>query len=301
VIEPILEKYAQKRVQSELGICANPEFLREGTAVQDFNSPPFTLLGCTDERVLRIMRELYADIHAPVIHTSVEVAEIVKYVNNAFHALKICFANEIGNICKAAGIDSHEVMDIFCKDHKLNLSAYYLRPGAAFGGSCLPKDLKAITYMAKKTDISTPVLSSILPSNELQIKNAITAVMAFGKKRIGMYGLSFKSGTDDLRESPMVLLAEYLIGKGYELRIFDRNVRLSNIFGANREYIEREIPHIERLLTNSLDEIVEFADVIVVGHCPSTEEVSMFEGKIIVDLVRMPTEVRSGSYHGLCW
>jgi GDP-mannose 6-dehydrogenase len=300
VITPILEKYSGKHT-GVFGICSNPEFLREASAVQDFFSPPFTLIGFTDQRVLSVMAKLYSEIKAPLIHTSIEVAETVKYANNAFHALKICFANEIGNICKAVGIDSHQVMNIFCQDHKLNLSSYYLKPGSAFGGSCLPKDLRAITYLAKKIDISTPVLNAILPSNEQQLKTAIDAVTVFGKKRVGIYGLSFKAGTDDLRESPMVLIAEYLLGKGYQLRIYDKNVSLSNIFGANREFIEREIPHIERLLTDSLDELLEFAEIVVVGHCPTTDEALRFQGKTVVDYVRMTAEAQSGSYHGLCW
>jgi len=296
-----LEKYSGKTVGVEFGICANPECLREGTSVQDFLNPPFTLVGSADQKVVKIVETLYEDIKAPLIATTIEVAEIVKYVNNAFHALKICFANEIGNVCKELGIDSHEVMDIFCEDDKLNLSSYYLKPGFAFGGSCLPKDLRAITYLAKSRDISTPVLSAILPSNEQQLKTAIEAVTAVGRKPIGIYGLSFKAGTDDLRESPMVLLAEYLIGKGYELRIYDRNVSLSNIFGTNREFIEREIPHIERLLTDSFDELIQFAQVIVVGHCPLPEEASRFEDKTVVDLVRMSADIQVRSYHGLCW
>lgn len=301
VITPILEKLSQKKAGVEFGICSNPEFLREATSVQDFLNPPFTLVGSSDQRVAGVMSKLYSDIKAPLIETSIEVAEIVKYVNNAFHALKVCFANEIGNICKALGIDSHQVMDIFCEDHKLNLSSYYLKPGFAFGGSCLPKDVKAITYLAKSMDISTPLLNAILPSNEQQLRKGIEAVTSLGKKAIGIYGLSFKAGTDDLRGSPMVLLAEYLLGKGYQVRIYDKDVRLSNIFGANREFIEREIPHLGRLLTDSLEELVQSAEVIVVGHCPSIDDGVRFAGKTIVDLVRMPADSRTGSYHGLCW
>jgi GDP-mannose 6-dehydrogenase len=247
------------------------------------------------------MSELYSHIQAALIETDIEVAETVKYVNNGFHALKVCFANEIGNICKAVGIDSHEVMRIFCLDHKLNLSPYYLKPGFAFGGSCLPKDLKALTYLAKSKDVYTPVLNAILPSNDQQLKNAIGMITALGKKAVGIYGLSFKPGTDDLRESPMVLLAEHLIGKGYELKIYDRNVSLSTIFGANREFIEREIPHIQRLLTDCFDEFLRFAEIVVVGHHPGPQELSKFEGKTIVDLVRIPSEHRCEAYHGLSW
>jgi GDP-mannose 6-dehydrogenase len=199
------------------------------------------------------------------------------------------------------GIDSHQVMKIFLEDHNLNLSSYYLKPGFAFGGSCLPKDVRAITYLAKSRDISTPLLNAILPSNEQQLKTAIEMVTRLGKRPIGIYGLAFKGGTDDLRESPMVRLVEYLLGKGYDLRIYDKNVSLSNIFGANREFIEREIPHIERLLTNSFDELMQFAEVIVVGHCPPAEEASRLREKTIVDLIRMSAELPGASYHGLCW
>ena len=301
VIVPILERFSQKKVGRDFGVCTNPEFLREGTSVCDFLNPPFTLIGSHDNKVTEPMAELYSHIQAPLIETAIEVAEIVKYVNNGFHALKVCFANEVGNICKAIGIDSHEVMRIFCQDHKLNISPNYLQPGFAFGGSCLPKDLKAMTYLAKSKDVYTPVLNAILPSNDQQIKNAIGMITGLGKKPVGIYGLSFKPGTDDLRESPMVLLAEYLIGKGYDLRIFDRNVSLSAIFGANREFIEREIPHIQRLLTDRFDDFLRFADVIVVGHQPLNDDSVKFEGKTIVDLVRMTGECRSEAYYGLSW
>jgi GDP-mannose 6-dehydrogenase len=301
MVMPIVEEFSQKTASVDFGLCSNPEFLREGTSVQDFLNPPYTLIGSSDQQVACVMVRLYDHIKAPLIQTSIEVAEIVKYVNNTFHALKVCFANEVGNICKALGIDSHQVMDIFCQDHKLNLSPYYFKPGFAFGGSCLPKDVRAITYLAKSMDIATPTLNAILPSNEQQLRTAIRAVMAFGKKRIGIYGLSFKAGTDDLRESPTVLLAEYLLGKGYDLRVYDRNVNLSKLFGANREFIEREIPHIERLLTRSLDEFLHFAEIVVVCQCPPDEETFRFEGKTVVDFVRMPSEARNGDYYGLCW
>lgn len=300
-LTPILEESSGKTAGLDFGLCSNPEFLREGTSVQDFLNPPFTLIGSTHQKVACAMARLYDRIRAPLIQTSIETAEIVKYVNNSFHALKVCFANEVGNICKALGIDSHEVMDIFCQDRKLNLSPYYLKPGFAFGGSCLPKDVRAITYLAKRMDIVTPTLNAILPSNEQQLRTAIGAVTAWGKKQIGIYGLSFKAGTDDLRESPTVLLAEYLLGKGYDLRVYDKNVNFSKIVGTNREFIEREIPHIERLLTKSLDEFLGFAEVFVVSQCPPLEEALKFKGKTVVDLVRLQAEARNGDYYGLCW
>jgi GDP-mannose 6-dehydrogenase len=301
VITPILENYSRKKAGVDFAVCSNPEFLRESSAVEDFMNPPFTLLGSTDGRASSILAEIYRDIHAPLIQTGVEVAEIVKYASNAFHAVKVCFANEIGNICKSAGVDSHKVMNIFLQDRNLNVSSYYLKPGFAFGGSCLPKDVRALTYLAKSKDVSTPLLNSILPSNEEQLRTAIALVTALGKKPVGIYGLAFKAGTDDLRESPMVRLVEYLIGKGYDLRIYDKNVSLAKIFGANKEFIQREIPHIERLLTNSFEELMQFAQVIVVGHPPTAEEASKLGERTIVDLIRTSTVIPTGSYHGLCW
>jgi GDP-mannose 6-dehydrogenase len=301
LIVPILERVSGKKAGVDFAICSNPEFLREASAVKDFMNPPFTLVGTADEKAAAVVGEMYREITSPLIQTSIEVAEIVKYASNAFHALKVCFANEIGSICKAMGIDSHEAMDIFLHDRNLNLSSSYLKPGFAFGGSCLPKDVRAITYLAKSRDLSTPLLNAILPSNEQQLKAAIEMVTSLGKKRVGIYGLAFKAGTDDLRESPMVRLVEHLLGKGYELRIFDRNVSLSNIFGANREFIEREIPHIERLMTTSFDELLQFGEVIVIGHRPNEEEGSRFQSKTIVDFVRLSVSSRGESYHGLCW
>lgn len=301
LVVPILERTSQKKAGVAFGICSNPEFLREATAVKDFMNPPFTLVGSADERAATMVGEIYRKLNAPLIQTSLEVAEIVKYASNAFHAVKVCFANEIGGICKALGIDSHEAMDVFLHDLNLNLSSKYLKPGFAFGGSCLPKDVRAITYLAKSKDVATPLLNAILPSNEQQLKTAMDVVTSLGKRRVGVYGLAFKSGTDDLRESPMVRLVEYLLGKGYELRIFDRNVSLSNIFGANREFIEREIPHIERLMTTSLEELVGFSDVIVVGHRPVEEELLKFQGKAVVDFVHISPQPRCESYFGLSW
>jgi GDP-mannose 6-dehydrogenase len=301
IVAPIIEKVSGKTSGVDFGLCTNPEFLREGTSVQDFLNPPFTLIGTWDKKVTGVMSQLYKHVQAPLIDTDAEVAELVKYVNNAFHALKICFANEVGNICKAVGIDSHEVMKIFCEDHKLNLSSHYLKPGFAFGGSCLPKDLKAVTYLAKSKDVRTPVLNAILPSNEQQLKNAIEIISGLGKRAVGIYGLTFKAGTDDLRESPLVLLTEYLIGRGYELRIYDRNVSLAAIFGSNREFIEREIPHIQRVLTEDLEEFLRFSEIIVVGHPPPPQDVWRFTGKTVVDLVRITSERQGEDYHGLSW
>jgi len=230
---------------------------------------------------------------------------MVKYVCNCFHALKVGFANEIGNICKALGVDSHEVMDIFCQDTKLNLSPYYLKPGFAFGGSCLPKDLRAINYKAKELDTELPVLSAILPSNRLQIERAVDMVLRTGKKRVGVLGFSFKAGTDDLRESPMVTLIETLIGKGLQLAIYDRDVSLARLFGANKEYIEREIPHIAQLMRESVDEVLRDSEVVIIGNKAEEFrriELGLKENQIVIDLVRLFDKTSTGgSYQGICW
>jgi GDP-mannose 6-dehydrogenase len=304
VVVPTLEQTSGKKVGLDFGVCINPEFLREGTSLQDFYAPPFTLIGADDEQTVATVSALYANINAPLFKTDVKTAEMIKYVCNTFHALKVSFANEVGNICKALAIDSHAVMEIFCQDTKLNLSPYYLKPGFAFGGSCLPKDVRAITYRARQVDVEVPILSSILPSNRLQIERAVDMVLATGKKRVGVFGFSFKAGTDDLRESPMVSLMETLIGKGLQLLIYDRDVSLARLFGANKEYIERQIPHISQLMRNSIDEVLEFAEVVVLGN-KSDEfnqiECKQREGQVIIDLVRLLKKSSDETYQGICW
>lgn len=293
-----------KTVGLDFGVCINPEFLREGTSLKDFYAPPFTLIGADDEQSASLVRQLYAGIDAPVYVTSVKTAEMVKYVCNCFHGLKVGFANEIGNICKAMAIDSHEVMNIFCQDTKLNLSPYYLKPGFAFGGSCLPKDLRAINYKAKQLDVDSPILSSILPSNKQQIERAVDMVLVTGKKQVGVLGFSFKAGTDDLRESPIVSLIETLLGKGVQLMIYDRDVSLARLVGANKEYIERQIPHIAQLMCSNVDEVIEFADVIVVGNkAQEFEKLQQVqkEGQVVIDLVRLMSKPSDESYQGICW
>jgi GDP-mannose 6-dehydrogenase len=305
LVVPTLENYSGKKASVDFGVCINPEFLREGTSLKDFYAPPFTLVGADNEDTARIVSALYAGIEAPLFVTSLKTAEMVKYVCNCFHALKISFANEVGNLCKGVGIDSHEVMEVFCQDTKLNLSSYYLKPGFAFGGSCLPKDLRAINYKAKELDIEVPVLSSILTSNRLQIERAIEMVLRTGKKRIGVLGFSFKAGTDDLRESPMVTLIEALIGKGLRLAIYDRDVSLARLFGANKEYIEREIPHIAQLMRASVDEVLNDSDLVIIGN--KGEEFRQVEsrlrdGQMVIDLVRLfDSPFKEGSYEGICW
>ncbi len=304
VVVPALEAYSERRAGRDFGVCINPEFLREGTSLRDFYAPPFTLIGADDEQTANLVRQLYATINAQVLVTPVKTVEMVKYVCNCFHALKISFANEVGNICKSLGIDSHEVMEVFCQDTKLNLSAYYLKPGFAFGGSCLPKDLRAINYKAKQLDIEVPLLSSLLQSNRLQVERAVEMVLRTGKNRIGVLGFSFKAGTDDLRESPMVSLIETLIGKGFQLAVYDRDVSLARLFGANKEFIERGIPHISQLMRSSLDEVLETSDLLIVGN--KSEEFREIESKlradqVVIDLVRLFEKTSDGVYQGICW
>ncbi len=305
VVIPTLEACSGRRAGAEFGVCINPEFLREGTAVHDFSNPPKTVIGELNRASGDLLANLYARIAAPLIRTDIETAEMVKYADNAWHALKVGFANEIGNVCKGLEVDSHRVMDIFCQDTKLNLSPYYLKPGFAFGGSCLPKDLRALLYKAKTLDVSLPILAAILPSNEQQIQRGLRAVTEKGSKKVGILGFSFKAGTDDLRESPVVELTERLIGKGYDLRVYDANVTLAAIHGANRDYILNHIPHISRLMTRSIDEVLDHADTIVIGNAaPEFRDVPkrLTDGQTLIDLVRV-TDSRSvsGVYEGICW
>ncbi len=305
----IIEKNSGKKHLEGFDVCSNPEFLREGTAVNDFYNPPYTVIGLSDvekaSKTKELLTELYKEIDSNIIFTAVKVSELIKYANNSFHALKVTFANEIGNIGKSIGIDSHEVMRIFALDTQLNLSPYYLKPGFAFGGSCLPKDVRALNYYAKKNDVNTPVLNNILPSNENQIKSAYDMISNTGKKKIGVLGFSFKEGTDDLRESPIVELIERLLGKGFDLKIYDENVNLAKILGANKDFIENHIPHINNLTTTSIDQIIEHADVIIVGNKAKAfkDYVKNMPKEIeVIDLVRLinPDEFPA-NYQGICW
>ncbi len=305
VVIPTLQVYSGKQAGKDFGVVINPEFLREGTSIYDFDHPPFTLLGADDEETAEQVKRLYAHIDAPLYVTRVKEAEMVKYACNAFHAAKIVFANEIGNLCKKLGVDSHPVMEVFCKDTKLNLSPYYLKPGFAYGGSCLPKDLRAITYKARTVDVEMPLLNSLNVSNHQQVANAANMILRTGKKHVGMLGMSFKSGTDDLRESPIVTLIETLLGKGIRLSIYDRDVELARLFGANKDYIEREIPHISSLMKPTLAEVIATSEVIVVGK--KEEEYRAALAGVgpdvkVVDLVRLGGPVESlRGYDGICW
>ncbi len=288
VVIPILAQSSRRQVGRDFGVCLNPEFLREGTAVYDHDHPPKVVIGASDERAAGVVRGLYAAVNAPVILTSLSTAEMVKYTDNSWHALKITFANEIGRLCKAMDIDARLLMRLFCMDTKLNVSAAYLRPGFAFGGSCLPKDLRALTYQGKLLDVDTPVLNSILASNQIHIAHALSMIRATGRRRVGLLGLSFKEGTDDLRESAVVTLAEQLIGKGYGLSIYDKNVRLASLMGANREYILNQIPHIGRLLVDRPAQLLDQSDVIVVASADGDFDASLRNlepPRPIIDLV----------------
>ncbi len=263
---PTLEQASGKKAGRDFGVGINPEFLRESSAVDDFYHPPKTVIGSLMEEDAKMVATLYMSLSAPLICTRIETAEMVKYADNSFHALKITFANEIGILCKTHGIDSHEVMRIFCEDRKLNIAPTYLKPGFAFGGSCLPKDLRALTSLAVADGIETPMLNSLLVSNEAQIKRVVAQVVRESKKRIGILGFAFKGGTDDLRESPVVTLIETFIGKGYEVRLFDPCVSLARLAGANRRYLEDHIPHITRLMVSTLDEVTGHSDIILIGN-----------------------------------
>jgi GDP-mannose 6-dehydrogenase len=306
VVIPALERTSGKNYGSDFGVTVNPEFLREGTAIRDFRNPPLTLIGHNYRSDAEPTKALYAKLDAPVVTTSIRTAEMIKYASNTWHALKVTFANEMGNLCKRLDIDSHEVMDIFCRDEKLNLSSYYLKPGFAFGGSCLPKDVRALQYRAKEVDLELPVIQSILGSNMLQVQHAVDAIVETGRKRIGLLGFSFKAGTDDLRESPMVILAESLLGKGYQLSIYDKNVSIARLVGANKSYINEQIPHLSSLLRDAVDDVVRDADVIVVGNAAPEFSEALTRTRpdqIVLDLVRVntPREAIKADYRGICW
>ncbi|MFE3290960.1 nucleotide sugar dehydrogenase [Rhodococcus sp. NPDC059234] len=307
VLIPRLEAASGKRVGVDFGVCVNPEFLREGTSVKDFLDPPKTVVGESDARSGGTVMALYDGLAGPRFQVPIAVAEMVKYVDNSFHALKVGFGNEIGAICASLGLDSHAVMDVFLADTKLNLSGAYLRPGFAFGGSCLPKDVRALMHTARIHDVEVPMLANVLVSNETHLRRAVDQVIALGRRRIGIFGLSFKPGTDDLRESPMVELAERLIGKGYDVRICDANVALSVLVGANRAYIDELLPHIGEILTDDVDQVLEHAEVLIAGSRDAAVVAAVDRATtrhIVVDLVRLPgAEERrtQDRYVGLGW
>ncbi len=302
-IGEIIAENSGKTRNVDFAVVSNPEFLREGSAVSDYYNPSVTVLGSDNDKALDIMAKIYEKVNAPVVRTEVQVAEIIKYINNAFHALKITFANEVGSICKSLGIDSHQVMDLFTMDNHLNISKVYFKPGMAYGGSCLPKDLKGLRTIAYDHYLQTPVISSIENSNEYQKTRAFELVEKSGNKKIGIIGLAFKNGTDDLRYSPTVDLVETLLGKGYDVKIYDHNVQLSKLIGSNRSYIDQHLPHISALLCNTAGEVIGHGQTILVVHKVKEvlEHTAMLQKKHVIDLVRMEELRDLPVYEGINW
>jgi GDP-mannose 6-dehydrogenase len=304
VVMPIIEESSGKKFGPQMGLAVNPEFLRESTAIKDYAEPPMTVIGELDESSGDLLASIYQDLPAEILRRPIEVAEMVKYSCNVWHATKISFANEIGNIAKAAGVDGREVMEVVCQDSKLNLSDYYMRPGFAFGGSCLPKDVRALSYRATQMDVEIPLLKSLMQTNQGQIKKAFDLVESFGLRKVGMLGLSFKAKTDDLRESPLVELAEMLIGKGYDLSIYDKNVDYARVHGANRDYINSKIPHISSLLKTDISDVIDDSEVLVLGLRDKNFE-KFVNGsrndRKVVDLVGFMPELSDDDMQGICW
>jgi len=306
LVIPAIEQASGKRCGDDFGVCFNPEFLREGSSVRDHYDPPFTLIGQDSDRDGDAAARLYAGVNAPVIRSSIETAEMVKYVCNAFHALKATFANEIGSLARTLGVDSRQVMEIVCRDTKLNISPKYLKPGFAFGGSCLPKDVRALVHKSREKSLELPLLASIMASNRMLVERAVSMILQRGRRKVSMLGISFKARTDDLRESPNVAVAEALIGKGYDVRIYDRNISLARLVGANKTYIEKEIPHIASLMTDDLAEAVNHGELIIIGNT-SAEFSSLGgycrPGQVIIDLagVDAAASIDGVEYVGVTW
>jgi len=305
-IEPILERASGKKAGADFGVCFQPEFLREGSSIRDYDHPPYTIVGGNCEAAVNSVRELFQHLDARFMVTNIRVAETLKMACNAFHAMKITFANEIGRVSQSMGIDAHEVMRLVCADKRLNISPAYLKPGFAFGGSCLPKDLRALTTIARQNDIELPMLSSLLASNRVHIDHAVDKILKLGRPKVGMLGLSFKTGTDDLRESPLVLVAKRLLGEGCELRIFDPEVQLSRLLGANRNYIDANIPHLGELLCPTIDSMIDPSDVILVGLQQSALndalQARVRPEQFVLDLVNLPNrDLLRCRYEGICW
>jgi GDP-mannose 6-dehydrogenase len=305
VLQPLLEAESGKKEGADFHVGFQPEFLREGTSIRDYDRPPYTIVGTKSEHAAARLRKLFGHLDCEFIATSIRSAEMVKYCCNNFHALKITFANETARLCEALGVDPFQVMDLVCKDRQLNISPAYLRPGFAFGGSCLPKDLRATTHMSKMRDVELPMHASLLASNRLHLDHAIGKVIATGKRRIGLIGLSFKSGTDDLRESPLVLLAEHLIGKGLSLLVYDPHVQLSQLLGANRRFIEEHVPHIGSLLRARIETVIDESDLLVVGlndrRIVEALKTHVRPQQVVIDLASLPALDLRSRVVGLCW
>lgn len=305
-IAPLLEKAAGRKIGDRLSLVFNPEFLREGSSVSDFHNPPQTIVGSVDEAGVEVMKRLYAGVPGNFVAADVGVAESVKYLCNVFHALKIVFANEAGAVLKETGLDSRDVLELFCRDTQLNISKAYLRPGFAFGGSCLPKEVKGFLTIARERGVEIPVLGSLLDSNDAHIGRAYDLIAASGRKPVALFGLAFKPGTDDLRDSPLVVLAEKLLGKGFDLAIYDKFVKIARLLGKNKEYIDREIPHLDKLLHETPDAALARAEIVVVGHADAETRqriIALAKGARVVDLNGYADLRAAGfaQYEGICW
>lgn len=301
-ISEIIENESGKYRNKDFAVVSNPEFLREGTAVKDYLNPPLTVLGSSNDNAISVMKELYAPMNAPIEVVSIEVAEMIKYVNNSYHALKVVFANEVGNICKQLGVDSHEVMRIFCMDKQLNISSYYFKPGFAYGGSCLPKDLRGLKTLAHDLYLETPVLNAIEPSNNIHIEQVIKRLQKTGKHKFGVLGLSFKAGTDDMRNSPIVNVIESLHGQGYEIKIYDKNVSISRLIGKNKSVIAEKLPHLDVLLQDNLQDVVDWAEVLIISNKEDDfKTIKTRDNQEIFDLARIKELEDREGYNGLCW
>ena len=303
---PLLERSSGKSADEGFGVVMNPEFLREGSAISDFQTPSYTVIGSRDGRAASTAAKLYADVDAPIIHTDLETAEMVKYAANAFHALKVTFANEIGALAKQHGVDGRETMEILCRDERLNISRAYLRPGFAFGGSCLPKDLRALTHRARHVDVTAPLLEAVTASNEAHLYRGLALIEAAGSRSVGVLGLTFKPGTDDVRESPVVAIVETLLGKGYDISVFDDQLALSRLMGKNKSFLEHEIPHIASLMRRDVDEVLKSCDIIVVGNNNSAfADIGnrLRPDQLLIDLAGVVSHaaIDRGSYEGICW
>lgn len=301
-ITSIIEEESGKTVDTDFAVVSNPEFLREGTAVHDYLNPPLTVMASSSEIALSTMKEVYSNISAPIEIVDVNVAEMIKYVNNSFHALKVVFANEVGNLCKASGIDSHEVMRLFCMDKQLNISPYYLKPGFSYGGSCLPKDLMALKTMAHDLYLDSPVLGSIEASNQSQIQNVVDIVSGINKNKIGVLGLAFKAGTDDMRNSPIISVIESLYGRGFEIKIYDKNVSTARIIGKNKGVLTNELPHLNTLLIDNIEEVIEDSEILIIANKDiDFIDINSLQDTHVIDLVRVEELECLKNYHGLCW
>jgi GDP-mannose 6-dehydrogenase len=301
---PILEAASGKKAGEDFGLAMNPEFLRESTAIEDFYDPEITVIGEYDIRSGDVLESIYDNVEGPIFRKSIDVAEMIKYTCNAWHATKVSFANEIGSLAKSLTVDGREVMEVVCQDKKLNISPYYMKPGFAFGGSCLPKDLRALIYLSRTLDLKLPLLGSIMLSNENHIESGFNMITQSGRKKIGFLGISFKAGTDDLRESPMVELVEKLHGKGYDVKIYDKNVDYARVHGANKEYIETKIPHVSRMLMSNLEEVVDSSEILVIGNASDEFQAivdNLCQTKKVIDLVGFMEQKSCDAKFGICW